>query len=196
MPARSLREAGFTLLELMAVLVLIGLLATVGIPNLLRAKIRAEMLSQVKMVRQAIAVSRINAIKGGRPVAMAMQNINGIATLVAWVDEDGGQDFDSGERVVGRWPLPPTFSLTEDPTMRLYRLGGSGPDGMLFLPTGSAIVAEAGTAGAGEAGTILTDLKGNQFRIRVTGGTGTVIEEMWNPTTSSWDPNARQYWRY
>ncbi len=195
--ARRLRSAaGFTLLELMAVLVLIGLLATVGIPNLIRAKIRAEMLAQVKTLRQSMAVARINAIKGGQPVALSMQNVGGVANLVAWVDADGQQDFDSGEHVLGQWTLPNKFSLTNDTTWPLYRLGStSGPLGILFLPSGVAIVDDSREIGAGQGGVVLTDIKGNQFRLLVTGGAGTVEEEMWNPDIGDWD-DSRNHWRY
>lgn len=188
--------AGFTLLELMAVLVLIGLLATVGIPNLIRAKIRAEMLTQVKTLRQSMAVARINAIKGGQPVALSMQNVGGVGTLVAWVDADGGQDFDSTERVVGRWTLRSAFSLTDDSEFPMYRLGNtSGPLGILFLPSGVAVVDDSREMGAGQGGIVLTDLKGNQFRLLVYGGAGTVIEQMKNPQTDTWD-DSRNHWRY
>lgn len=179
------------------VLALIGFIAIYGIPNLMRAKIRAEMLSQVKTVRQAMGVARINAIKRGQQVGWTLQNINGIATVVAWVDSDNGQDLDNTEQVLGRWKLPANISLTEDTDKRLYRLvSSSGPPGILFLPTGSAVVDDSREVGAGEGGAVLTDLKGNQFRLLVTGGAGTVSEEMWNPVTSRWDATSRNHWRY
>ena len=156
------------------------------------------MLAQVKTVQQAFAVARINAIKGGQPVAVSIQNINGVPTLVAWVDADGQQDFDNGtERVVGRWTIRTAFTVSEDPTLRFHNLGGvGGPNGALFLPTGAALVAEGGTAGVGEAGMIISDIKGNQLRLRIQAGTGSVIQEMRIPDTSDWDARASRYWRY
>jgi Tfp pilus assembly protein FimT len=178
----------------MVVMVIIGVVALVGIPNLLRAKVRAEMLGQVKMMRQALAISRINAIKGGRPVAMTMETDGSGQGLVAWVDNNGNEQRDTGERQVGRWVFRPQYTVWEDPTNRFYKLN-SARSGVLFLPTGSAIVAEGTTAPSGQAAAIISDINGNHIRLRIQAGSGTVIEEMKVPDSSTWDRNTR-HWRY
>jgi type II secretory pathway pseudopilin PulG len=178
----------------MVVLAIIGVIAVVGIPNLIRAKVRAEMLGQVKMMRQALAVARINAIKGGQQVGLQMETVGGNQTLVAWTDADADEIMDNDERLIGRWTFRPAFSVWEDPSNRLYRLNGSR-QGMLFMPTGSARVAQGGAVGMGQGAAIIGDISGNQIRLTVLGGTATVIEEMKVPDTEEWDTNSR-HWRY
>jgi len=180
--------------ELLVVMVIIGLILVIGLPNLLRAKVRAEMLGQVKMMRQALAVSRINAIKGGRPVAMSMEGTGSVHTLLAWVDTNGNELRDTTEREVGRWVFRTRFTVYEDPSNRFYKLN-STKAGVLFLPTGSAIVAEGTTAPSGQGAAIISDINGNQIRLRIQAGSGTVFEEMKVPASSEWDKNTR-HWRY
>jgi type II secretory pathway pseudopilin PulG len=187
-------------METVVVLLLFGLLAAVGVPNLLRAKIRSEMLSQVKMTQQAFAVSRIHAIKRGRPVAVSMEDVGGKAALVAWEDENENEVHDSNERNLGTWIYPEKFNIDEFPSMEFYhlqsRLGGSGPPGALFLPSGSAILAQGTTSPTGQAAILFQDNVGNQIRLRVLSGTGTMIQEMKDPESDYWDAHSTKYWRY
>ena len=192
--ARGRAQSGFTIIELMVVMVIIGVVAVIGLPNLLRAKVRAEMLGQVKMMRQALAVSRINAIKSGQPVAVAMQGGGVSQLLVAWVDENGNEQQDTGERIVGQWPFRSQYTVWEDPSNRLYKLASSRA-GVLYLPTGSAIVAEGTTSPSGQGAAIISDINGNHIRLRIQAGSGTVIQEMKVPDSSVWDTNSR-HWRY
>lgn len=192
--SRGRAQSGFTIIELMVVMVIIGVVAVIGLPNLLRAKVRAEMLGQVKMMRQALAVSRINAIKSGQPVAVAMQGGGVSQLLVAWVDENGNEQQDTGERIVGQWPFRSQYTVWEDPSNRLYKLASSRA-GVLYLPTGSAIVAEGTTSPSGQGAAIISDINGNHIRLRIQAGSGTVIQEMKVPDSSVWDTNSR-HWRY
>jgi hypothetical protein len=162
---------------------------------------RADMLSQVKMTQQAFAVSRINAIQGRAPVGLELTDQGTFYEWTAWKDVGAQPEvFEAGEPEVGSWMIPKArFVVAQDPAaaFRLYRLGGSATRrGVMFFPNGNGIVNEAGGLGVGQGGVRFTDKKGNQFRLRVQGGTGTVIREMWDPDNGVWDDNSTKYWRY
>ncbi|HOC44719.1 MAG TPA: prepilin-type N-terminal cleavage/methylation domain-containing protein [Thermoanaerobaculales bacterium] len=193
------RDGGFTLVELVVVMSIgIGLM-TVALPNLLRAKIRAEMLSHSKMVHQAVVVSRIGAIQRGAPVAMSLEGISdsGGGVLFAWQDSNGNEQEDAGEPRVGEWRVRPQFRVAQETANPLYRLGGAAARrGVVFLPSGAGRVSEAGAAGIGQGGVVITDIKGNQLLLRVQAGTGTVLQAMWDPVAGDWDFKSTRHWRY
>lgn len=193
------RQGGFSLLELVVVMAIgIGLM-TVALPNLMRAKIRAEMLSHVKMVQQAMIVSRIGAIQRGAPVAMSLEGIadNGGGVLFAWQDSNANEQEDAGEPRVGEWRVRPQYQMVQETANPLYRLGGAASRrGVVFLPSGVGVVAESGTMGIGQGGVVITDIKGNQLLLRVQAGTGTVQQGMWDPDLGDWDFKSTRHWRY
>jgi type II secretory pathway pseudopilin PulG len=186
-------------MELVVVLAIGIIMAAVAIPNLMRSKVRAEMLSQSKMVYQAMGVARINAIQRGVPVGVSLENVgtSGGGVIFAWQDENANEQEDAGEPRIGEWRVDPKIRLTQETANPLYRLGGSaGRRGVMFLPTGAGIVNEAGTPGIGQGGIVITDIKGNQLLLRVQAGTGTVLQAMWDPTAGSWDFKSTRHWRY
>jgi Tfp pilus assembly protein FimT len=193
------RDAGLTLVELVVVMAIgIGLM-TVALPNLLRAKIRAEMLSHVKMVHQAMVVSRIGAIQRGAPVAMSLEGMgaNGGGVLFAWQDSNGNEQEDGGEPRIGEWRVRPQYRVAQEAANPLYRLGGAASRrGVVFLPSGVGLVAEGGTLGIGQGGVVITDIKGNQLLLLVQAGTGTVVQAMWDPDLGDWDFKSTRHWRY
>ena len=65
-----------------------------------------------------------------------------------------------------------------------------------LLANGAGIVNETGNIGIGQGGLRIADKKGNQFRLLVQAGTGTIIRQMWDPKTSTWDEKSMKHWRY
>lgn len=194
-----LRERGFTFIELVVVMAIGIVLMAAAVPNLMRSKVRAEMLSHSKMVYQAMAVSRINAIQRGVPVAVSLENVgaSGGGVIFAWQDSNANEQEDGGEPRIGEWRIRPQYRISQEAANPLYRLGGSaGRRGVVFLPTGVGLVNEAGTAGIGQGGVVITDIKGNQLLLRVQAGSGTVLQAMWDPDAGVWDFKSTRHWRY
>ncbi len=198
------RQRGFTLAEMMVVLAIITLIVGVTIPNLRRSAVRAELLGEVQMVRQALAVARIHAVKNSRRVALqllpddeqAYQDLEPFA----WVDDNANDIFDSGEVVVGRWPIAQQVFMGVDDSSKkaagdLHEFGGTpAPLGVVFLPTGTAI-STGSSIGVGEAAVIISDKYENRIRLTIQGGAGTVVEEMWDYYEEDWSTSFR-FWRY
>ncbi len=197
--SRQVLQRGFTLNELLVVVAIIGLIAVIGMPNLHRAAIRADLLEEVKMVRQGLAVARMKALKSGRRVAVSLVPGNTAQpgyTVVAWVDDAEDKKLDPGDEVVGEWYMGVKTLIGPDDTAGDWSLGDlqGDPKGVIFLPGGTAI-AHGTEVGIGFGSVVLSDLKNNQIRLVIAAGAGTVREQMWNPDLGVWS-NEIKYWRY
>jgi len=87
------RRAGFSLVELLLILVMISLIAAIAVPNLQRAVLRA---------RAADALSDLNVVK------VAVLNYQGHNT--AWPPDDGAGQVPAGLETY----LPDGFSFTDE----------------------------------------------------------------------------------
>jgi prepilin-type N-terminal cleavage/methylation domain-containing protein len=198
---RRLREKGFTLIELVVVMAIAVGVMVVGLPNLMRSKMRAEMMGEVSKTQQAFSIARINAVQGAAPVVVELRSSPVGWELFSWKETGVTPEVhDAGEPEVGRWSIPDSkFLVEQDPAaaLRLYRLGGTATRrGVVFFPNGAGIVNETGNIGIGQGGLRIADKKGNQFRLLVQAGTGTIIRQMWDPKTSTWDEKSMKHWRY
>ena len=200
--SRQSGERGFTLVEMMVVLVLIFLIVGISLPNLRRSIVRADILSEVKKVQTAVMFSRIHAVKTSRRVALkildddAEQND---ATLVAWVD-DNGDGSSAGEEIIKQWKVGHAvgniITLAPDGAGSLDLFGLAGTElGVVFLPNGTAITNVNGDVGIGTGAVVIGDSKFNDIRLTINAGAGTILQEMWNPVESEWTTDMK-WWRY
>lgn len=193
-------ERGFTLVEIMVVVALIALILGVSLPNLWRAGVRAEMLREVRMIKQAAAVSRIFAIKNSSQVALQLLPSDAPVmkyAINAWVDDNGNGALDSGEEQVGRWQMSGEITIGPEDgnaSHTLHSLAG-GALGVVFFANGNAVVHD-NQIGTGQGAVVLEDTYHNMVRIVIQGGSGSVLVDMWNWAESEWQTNPNNLWRY
>ena len=196
---RPRQERGFTVLEIMVVMVIFGMVALIGIPMMARAVVRSRVVSQVGVLKQAIAMARIHALKQGGGVAVRFLSTNAAqegGEVIAWVDGDGDGSYGPpSEILVGRWQVGDNVILKPDPANLLYELGAGTSRGILFMANGAARVSESGSVGVGQGAIVVSDFHQNDVRLLVIGGTGTVVTEMWDDESGVWSKDLR-FWKY
>lgn len=196
---RLTRQArGFTLFEILVVMAIIGFVAVVGFPMMARSVVRARILSQVGVLKQAVAMARVHALKQGGGVAVRFLTTNAAqegGEVIAWVDQDGdGAYGPPSEILVGRWSVKDNVILKPDAGNALFNLGGTAR-GILFAANGAARVSETGSVGVGQGAIVVSDHHQNDVRLLILGGTGTVVQEMWDAENGVWSKEMR-FWRY
>ncbi len=185
------RQGGFTLIEILVVVALVGIILVIAIPNMRRARVRAHMLEQVRALRQAVALGRINAIRSGTPVVMAVDTSGNKVQFRLWEDPNGNEVYDGGERIVWERYLAEDITVAEDSTRQLRTLV-DGSKGVVFRRDG--VVEASSTGDTGYGAYTLTDRNANTVRVSIASGTGTVVVEM-PDGSGSWTTELR-HWRY
>ncbi len=189
-------QRGFTLVEGLVVLVLIGLAVVIAVPNLQRVRVQARTESATRELLRAVGIARNEALKSHTPMGVVVDT--GGRRLQVFEDWDrGGADVatnnngarDANENIVETVPLDTDLEFTTNP-------GGFDTkiSTITWNNTGAPELLNLGDPTTG--GSVwLRDTPGNVFRIRINGTTGSPSFEMW--TGSGWSSNRENWkWKY
>ncbi len=104
-PGRSVRgEAGFTILEMLVVLVIFGFMVAVSVPTLTRFTHRANLEQTARQTEQLMLVARREAVKSNVTTNVVYDYSSN--QVYAYADANGNNYEDPGEKELGRIRLP------------------------------------------------------------------------------------------
>jgi type IV fimbrial biogenesis protein FimT len=192
-PDRS--ESGFSLIELLVVLVLLGVLTAVAGPTLRRQRVMNDALNEMRAMRALNDTARFEALR--RHSQMGVIYSSGGRTVTVFEDRDRNDDsaagngngqLDSGEVVLTQHHVDDTMTFSRPGGGNVVDLSGTT---LLYRSDGS-LRAPAVTVPA----VYFSDAFGNNFRIRVNRMTGASRIEMYLGD-SKWSTRREQWtWSY
>ena len=177
-------ERGFTLIEILAVLLIMMILALYGTPKLMTVLHRAKVEGMAKQTANLMRATRMEAIKRNCYGVVAIEPAT--RQVIAYADLDRDGDFDqtgaTPDRLIGRVDLPSLVHFQDEAGNKdLASVKGFvNPDVPTVLPDGQAMFQPDGSV-LKDASSILregalrfADQKGNYLEVNVTLRTGRV----------------------
>lgn len=85
---RGLRQEGFTLVELLIVIIILALLATIGIPTFLGQRQRAQDAAAYTLVRNALTAMQAAFVDYGTYTEVDVEELAALEPSIVWVESD------------------------------------------------------------------------------------------------------------
>ena len=187
---QPLREAGFTIVELMMILVVVAVLLGIGGPSFQNSLQRNRMQSTVSEMAGALSLARSEAVIRSTPIGMcpvlaAGGNCSGSSWETGYMifvdDGEGGGNAADGERNGDEEELRFGEEAPAGVTVRTLGFQGTGQEivfaadgGVLQGQVGSLVICDA--RGAGDAAGLVVSVAG-QTRFAVDGDDNGVVED-------------------
>jgi prepilin-type N-terminal cleavage/methylation domain-containing protein len=135
MKTKMSRKAGFTLVEIMIVVAIIGLLAAIAIPNFLRARSTSQQNACINNLRQLDGATQQWALEKGHGPTDTVQSTDiqpymgrGTSGTLPWCPLDSTKTFLTSYSIVNSSTLP---------ACRIQPTGDASGNYVHMMPTGS-----------------------------------------------------------
>lgn len=191
------RQKGFTLLELIAAVAIVGILALIAVPSFATYRRHASLRAEADQLRSIFRAARSRAIARNANAGVRFAQRGSQWTFALYDDGDGdGIRSDDIAAGIDRCYAAPTVLLPEFhiATIALLPVTIRDPDGDLLPPNASAVqfgraqMCSFSPTGAGTPGTAyITNTDGEIFAIRVLGGSGRVRVLRYNAMKKKWE---------
>ena len=151
---------GFTLIELIIAMVIMGIIAAIGVPNFLSYMANYNLKAAANELYSSMQFARINAVKQNKEWAVVFDTANGIY----YVCSDNG---DGDWTTVGNNVIEKTTTLSDYASDIVYGMGNATASVTVTgdaLP-GGAVFGSRGTLSVNEGYYYLTNGKGTAYAI-------------------------------
>ena len=163
-PTRGRPAAGFTLVEVLVVLVILASMLLIGLPALHRMLLRSKLKGFARESANLMRLARLEAIKRSRFGVVAIEPARGRLIAFADVDRDGALDLTAGDAILGRLSLPPRVEFRD----HVGNVGLDSVDGFANpdLPADRPVFREDGSA-VDDGALRVADERGNVLEVRI-----------------------------